>query len=153
MPFDIRPQLIVAFLALGMALAFVVADRNSPTSRALALFLAFVGISIGVAVLIALPYMVRYGIPWWGGVFALPETLAFIFAFEWILRVRRTVPTRNLKTRFADRQLRVARISTSVATSSASNCAAKSISFACSISRPVSDEISQASPRGLHSIT
>lgn len=105
---DFRPQLIVALLALGMALAFIVADRRSPTSRALSLFLASVGISIGVAVLIAIPFHARHGVPWWSAVFALPETLSFIFAFEWILRVRRTVPTRNLKTRFADRQLRVA---------------------------------------------
>lgn len=105
---DTRPQVIVALLALGMALAFVIADRRSPTSRALGLFLAFVGLSIGVGALIALPYHARNGIQWWSGVFAIPETLAFVFAYEWILRVRRTVPTRNLKTRFADRQLRVA---------------------------------------------
>ena len=105
---DTRPQVIVALLALGMALAFVIADRRSPTSRALALFLAFVGLSIGVGVLIAFSYHAQAGIQWWSGVFAIPETLAFVFAYEWILRVRRTVPTRNLKTRFADRQLRVA---------------------------------------------
>lgn len=105
---DRTPQLIVALLALGMALAFVLADRRSPTSRALALFLAFVGMSIGVAVFVAMPYHLRNGVQWWSGVFIIPETLAFVFAYEWILRVRRTVPTRNLKTRFADRQLRVA---------------------------------------------
>jgi len=105
MPIDLRPQLIVALLALGMALAFVVADRRSPTSRALSLFLAFVGMSIGFGALVALPYHARHGLQWWSGIFALPEALAFIYAYEWILRVRRTVPTRNLKTRFADRQL------------------------------------------------
>jgi class 3 adenylate cyclase len=105
---DRTPQLIVALLALGMALAFVLADRRSPTSRALGLFLAFVGMSIGVTVFIGLPYHARNGVQWWSGVFIVPETLAFVFAYEWILRVRRTVPTRNLKTRFADRQLRVA---------------------------------------------
>ena len=108
MEIDLRPQLIVALLALGMALAFVIADRRSPTSRALSLFLAFVGMSIGFGALVALPYHARHGLQWWSGVFALPEALAFIYAYEWILRVRRTVPTRNLKTRFADRQLRVA---------------------------------------------
>lgn len=108
MSIDLRPQLIVALLSLGMALAFVLADRRSPTSRALSLFLAFVGMSIGFGALFALPYHARHGIQWWSGAFAIPEALAFIFAYEWILRVRRTVPTRNLKTRFADRQLRVA---------------------------------------------
>jgi len=108
MPIDLRPQLIVALLSLGMALAFVIADRRSPTSRALSLFLAFVGMSIGFGALVALPYHARHGLQWWSGIFALPEALAFVYAYEWILRVRRTVPTRNLKTRFADRQLRVA---------------------------------------------
>jgi len=105
---DTRPQVIVALLAIGMALAFVVADRKSPTSRALALFLAFVGVAIGVGSQVAYPLHAREGPQWWSGVFGIPETLAFVFSYEWILRVRRTVPTRNLKTRFGDRQLRVA---------------------------------------------
>ena len=37
---DTTPHVITALLALGMALAFIIADRSSPTSRALALFLA-----------------------------------------------------------------------------------------------------------------
>lgn len=105
---DVRPQVIVALMCLGMALAFAIADRRAPTSRALSLFLACVGLSIGIGALVALPYKASHGVPWWGGVFAIPEALAFVFAYEWILRVRRTVPTRNLKTRFGDRQLRVA---------------------------------------------
>jgi len=105
---DTRPQVIVALLAMGMALAFVLADRKSPTSRALALFLVGVGLSIGIGSQVAYPLHAREGPQWWSGLFAIPETLAFVFAYEWILRVRRTVPARNLKTRFGDRQLRVA---------------------------------------------
>lgn len=108
MPLNTTPQAIVALLALGMALAFIVADRRSPTSRAAALFLAAVGLSIGIGAQIAYPMHVRGERYWWDGVFAIPETLAFVFAFEWILRVRRTVPARNLRTRPADLQLRVA---------------------------------------------
>ncbi|KPK33889.1 MAG: hypothetical protein AMJ66_04690 [Betaproteobacteria bacterium SG8_40] len=108
MPIDVRPQVIVALMCLGMALAFAVADRRSPTSRTLSLFLAGVGLSIGVGALVALPFHARHGLQWWSGIFAIPETLAFVFAYEWILRVRRTVPARNLQTRFGDRQLRVA---------------------------------------------
>ena len=108
MPIDVRPQVIVTLMCLGMALAFAFADRRSPTSRALSLFLTCVGLSIGVGALVALPFHARHGLQWWSGGFAVFETLAFVFAFEWILRVRRTVPTRNLKTRFGDRQLRVA---------------------------------------------
>jgi class 3 adenylate cyclase len=48
------------------------------------------------------------GMPAWGGVLALPETLAFVLAYEWLLRVRRTVPARNLNTEGPDRLLRVA---------------------------------------------
>src|SRR5690349_14013535 len=93
---------------MGMALAFVIADRNSPTSRALGLFLTSVGISIGVGALIAYPRHYYGIVAWWDGVFAIPETLAFIFAYEWILRVRRTVPAAGLKTQGPDNLLRIA---------------------------------------------
>ena len=86
------PQVIVSLLALGMALAFILADRDSPTSRALALFLASAGLAIGIGAQIALPLHREGVVDWWHGVFALPEVLAFIFAYEWVLRVRRTVP-------------------------------------------------------------
>jgi len=102
------PQIIVSLLALGMALAFSLADRNSPTSRWLSLFLAAVGVSIAVASQIEWPMLRGGASPAWGGIFALPETLAFVFAYEWILRVRRTIPARELRTQFADKQLRVA---------------------------------------------
>jgi len=105
---DTTPQVIVALLSMGMALAFVIADRRSPTSRALSLFLACVGLAIGIGSQIAYPLHARIGPQWWSGVFGIPETLAFVFSYEWILRVRRTVPTRNLKTRFGDNALRVA---------------------------------------------
>lgn len=108
MPLDTTPHAITALLALGMALAFFVADRHSPTSRALALFLVFVGLSIGVGVLVALPYHAAHGVPAWDGVFAIPDALAFWFGFEWILRVRRTIPARSLDTRGPDRMLRMA---------------------------------------------
>jgi class 3 adenylate cyclase len=101
------PQIITALLALGMALSFVVADRQSQTSRALAWFLWSIGVSIAVAVLVALPMHLRHVVPAWNGVFALPEVMAYAFAYEWVLRVRRTVPARNLRTRGADAGLRV----------------------------------------------
>jgi adenylate cyclase len=102
------PQIIVALLALGMALAFSLADRNSPTSRWLSLFLMVVSVTIAVSSQIELPLRDAGRYPSWGGIFALPEVLAFLFAYEWILRVRRTIPTRELRTKFGDRQLRVA---------------------------------------------
>jgi class 3 adenylate cyclase len=105
---DTTPQIIAALLALGMALAFVVADRQSPTSRMLAIFLTAVGVTIALSSQIELPLIRGHIYPWWGGIFAVPEVLAFVFADEWLLRVRRTIPARNLTTRFADNLLRVA---------------------------------------------
>ncbi len=105
---DTTPQTIVSLMALGMALAFIVADRQSPTSRMLSLFLTAVGITIVLSAKIEYPLIQAKAYPWWGGIFAVPEVLDFVFAFEWVLRVRRTIPARNLTTRFADNLLRVA---------------------------------------------
>lgn len=105
---DTTPHIITALLAMGMALAFIIADRSSPTSRALALFLASVGLAIGVGSQIAYPLHQSQGIAWWDGAFSIPEAMAFFFAYEWILRVRRTVPARNLKTHGPDALLRIA---------------------------------------------
>ncbi len=109
MGLETKPHVITALLALGMALAFIVADRRSPTSRTLSLFLCCVGVAIATPVLTEVGGLHRAReMPLWGGVFALPETLAFIFAYEWVLRVRRTVPARNLHTRGPDNLLRIA---------------------------------------------
>lgn len=105
---DTTPHIITSLLAMGMALAFIIADRSSPTSRALALFLGSIGLSIGVGSQIAYPLHYAGNIAWWDGVFAIPETLAFVFAYEWILRVRRTVPAGGLKTVGPDKMLRIA---------------------------------------------
>jgi len=105
---DTTPQVITSLLAMGMALAFIVADRNSPTSRALALFLASIGVAIAVGSQFAYPRHYFGIVEWWDGVFAIPEAAAFFFAYEWILRVRRTVPAAGLKTRGPDMLLRLA---------------------------------------------
>ena len=102
------PHIITSLLAMGMALAFIFADRSSPTSRALALFLVSIGLAIGVGSQIAYPMHFAGRIEWWDGVLAIPETMAFFFAYEWILRVRRTVPAAGLKTSGPDRLLRIA---------------------------------------------
>jgi class 3 adenylate cyclase len=105
---DTTPHIITSLLAMGMALAFIVADRNSPTSRALALFLVSIGLSIGIGSQIAYPLHYRGEIHAWDGVFAIPEAMAFFFAYEWILRVRRTIPAAGLKTSGPDKLLRIA---------------------------------------------
>ena len=105
---DTTPHIITSLLAMGMALAFIVADRSSPTSRALALFLVSVGLSIGIGSQIAYPRHYYGIVDWWDGVFAIPEAMAFFFAYEWILRVRRTVPAAGLRTGGPDNLLRIA---------------------------------------------
>ncbi len=104
---ETTPQIIVSLLALGMSLSFIVADRNSPISRVLAAFLACIGISIAIGVMFALPMHLAGRTPAWAGLFALPEALSFILAYEWLLRVRRTIPAGGLQTRFADNLLRI----------------------------------------------
>ncbi len=105
---DTTPHVITALLAMGMALAFIIADRSSPTSRALALFLVSIGLAIGVGSQIAYPMHYRGVIEPWDGLLAIPEGMSFFFAYEWILRVRRTVPAAGLKTSGPDRLLRIA---------------------------------------------
>lgn len=102
---DTTAPVIVSLLAVGMALSFILADRNSPTSQAQALFLAFVGISIAIDVLLVLPMRKEQGVVAWEGVFAIPQVLSFLFAYQWILSVRRTIPAGNLNTQGADRLL------------------------------------------------
>jgi class 3 adenylate cyclase len=102
--------IVSALLAFGMAIAFFLADRDAPTSRALASFLTAVGVSILVTTQVELRYVAAGAYPPWGGLFALPEVLAFVFAYEWLLRVRRTIPAGNLNIVFGDRALRVAQM-------------------------------------------
>ena len=111
---DTTPHMITSLLAMGMAFAFIIADRSSPTSRALALFLAAVGLAIGIGSQVAYPRHFAGNIAWWDGAFAIPEAAAFFFAYEWILRVRRTVPAAGLKTSGPDRLLRIAQALTVV---------------------------------------
>lgn len=93
---------------MGMALAFILADRRSGTSQALALFLVFTGVSIATDVMLVLPLRAARGVVPWEGLLLLPQIVAFVFAYEWVLRVRRTIPAGNLNTRGPDRLLRAA---------------------------------------------
>jgi class 3 adenylate cyclase len=100
---EFTPHLLVSIVALGMGIAFLSADRDSRTSRALALTLA----SIGIAIYVNIVLMARYTeAPSWSGLLGLPEAVSGIALLEWILRVRRTVPSAGLDVRFGDRVLR-----------------------------------------------
>jgi len=101
---EFTPHVLVSIVALGMGLAFLSADRQSLTSRALASGLALIGVSIYLNVV----YLGRFeALPSWSGWLGLPEALAVIAILEWILRVRRTIPAGpQLNIGFGDRVLR-----------------------------------------------
>lgn len=88
---------VVALIAIGMGIAFFLADRKAPTSRALALFLISLGLAVAsyvvsVALFSSEP-MPRGVMPRWAEALdAVFEATAFIAGFEWGLRVARTAP-------------------------------------------------------------
>jgi len=103
------PHLLPALVALGMAWAFVRADPDAGTSRALSLALAMVGVAIignnGIFEL-----ALEGPLPGWARWVVLPEIIAFGAVFEWVLRVRRTIPAGELRTGFGDKVLRIAQL-------------------------------------------
>ena len=84
-----------------MALAFIRADPDSPTSRALAVALTGIGLSIVCNVTLRLKLEAGH-IPSWAGMTALVDMVAFMAGYEWIRRVRQTIPAGSLKTGFGD---------------------------------------------------
>ena len=104
----IIPQILVALVALGMGVAFVSADRAAPTSRALASALALMGIAVvsNIGYLRLVPGGAA-SLPGW---LAIPEGAAEMAFLEWLLRVRRTLPTSSLDVRGGDRMLRLGQI-------------------------------------------
>ncbi len=104
---SIIPQVLVSLVALGMGLAFVSADRDSPTSRALALALGFIGIAIFLNVSFLKQTADGPQLPGW---LAIPEAAAIISVLEWVLRVRRTVPAGDLDTKGGDWMLKLGQV-------------------------------------------
>ncbi len=81
---------VVALIAAGMGLAFWITDRDSGTSRALALFLFLTGCSIAVNGH-ATNYVADGQLPVWVRCIGFLDALAFIAATEWGIRVSRTI--------------------------------------------------------------
>jgi adenylate cyclase len=100
------PSSLVAITAVGMGIAFIVADPESQISRLLALGLATLGLAVGFEV----PLHGLTVIPWWARWFAVVDAVCFWAFLEWILRVRRTVPAGNLNTKFGDYGIRIAQV-------------------------------------------
>lgn len=103
------PYFLTALVALGMAWAFVRADPDSGTSRALSLALAMVGVAI-IANNRVFELALNGPLPEWARWLVVPEIIAFCAVFEWVLRVRRTIPAGDLRTRFGDKVLRIAQL-------------------------------------------
>lgn len=108
-PLLATPYFVAALVSLGMAWAFVRADPDSRTSRALSLALAMIGLGI-----IANNYTFELAqngpLPAWTRWLVAPEIIAFCAVFEWVLRVRRTIPAGELRTLFGDKALRIAQL-------------------------------------------
>lgn len=83
---------IVALIGCGMGGAVWLTDRNTPTSRALGLFLAGMGV-----VILASAYVPEYGpLPAWSRLLGVLDAVAFIAGTEWGIRVGQTVASARL---------------------------------------------------------
>lgn len=101
--------LVCVIVALGMGAAFLIADAKSSTTRLLAAFMVFVGLSIYLNVRFVRPALDAP--PQWATQLAPAMTsLAMLLAAEWMLRIRRKVPSGRLRTRFGDMQFRLAQL-------------------------------------------
>lgn len=101
------PHTLIAVVTCGMALAFFVADRRAGTSRALAAMLLSIGIGLFINTALTKGNTV---VPPYAGWLSVLDGLAIGFYLEWLLRVRKTMPHRNLDTRGGDLMLRLGQI-------------------------------------------
>ncbi len=108
---DFMSQNLVSLLALGMALAFISADRDSLSSRWLALFFVGLGLSIDLNIVVGVQWNVSTALHGW---FSLSEGMACVALLEWILLVRRTVPAQDLDVRAGDYVLRLGQVSSGI---------------------------------------
>jgi class 3 adenylate cyclase len=103
------PYFLTALVSLGMAWSFFLADPDSRTSRALSLALAMIGLAI-IANNYGFELALSGPLPAWTRWLVVPEIIAFCAVFEWVLRVRRTIPAGELRTLFGDKALRIAQL-------------------------------------------
>lgn len=83
---------VVALIGCGMGLAVWITDRDSPTSRALGLFLAGMGL-----VILGSAYAPQAApLPEWTRLLGVLDALAFIAGTEWGIRVGETVAAPDL---------------------------------------------------------
>lgn len=100
---NLQAYLLVALVCGGMGTAFFVADRRTPSSRALAL--AFASIGLTLLLHTVLPQLVQ--VPMWlFRTFVVVDSVAMIALLQWVLLVRATLPTADLQTWAGDRMVR-----------------------------------------------
>ncbi|MDD3762226.1 MAG: adenylate/guanylate cyclase domain-containing protein [Nevskiales bacterium] len=84
---------VVAIVAMGMGLVFWLTDRPSPSSRALALFLALLGLAVMANAAVA-PHQLSLPMPIWARGIGLLDAATFVAGCEWGMRAARTVSDR-----------------------------------------------------------
>ena len=89
---DVLGFQIVSLIACGMGVAVWITDRNSPTSRALGLFLA----SMGGVILASAHVPLSGPLPWWTHFLGVLDTMAFMAGSEWGIRVGETVASKRI---------------------------------------------------------
>ena len=87
---DVAAFQVVALISGGMGFAVWVTDRDSPTSRALGLFLA----SMGVVILASAYAPLVEPLPAWTRTLGVFDAVAFVAGTEWGIRVGETVTAR-----------------------------------------------------------
>ncbi len=102
-------QAVLTVVSFGMGLSFLLADPKAPTSKYLALFFFGIGLSIAMNSSFYSIYKLDI-VPRWTGISGIADTIAAIAGFEWILRIRNTLPTKGLDTRFGNSMIRVAQL-------------------------------------------
>ncbi|MGH7822328.1 MAG: adenylate/guanylate cyclase domain-containing protein, partial [Candidatus Binatia bacterium] len=100
---DVNGYFVNAIVAAGMGVAFIVADRRSPTSWLLGVLFVLIGASITANICVV---QGSGSVRIWSAVAGLCEAGALLTTHEWILRLRRTIPTRGLRTLLGDRVVR-----------------------------------------------
>jgi len=101
---NLQAYVLVALVCTAMGIAFFVADRRTPSSRALAL--AFASIGLTLLLHTVLPQIVEVPMGLFR-TFVTVDSVAMIALLQWILLVRATLPTADLRTHAGDRMVRL----------------------------------------------